>query len=577
MNIGLLTKSRCILLICASLGLSVLATPSFSADPIEKSVSVGDSVIIECNNLVRAAISQPDIADFAIASTKELIINGKSPGVTTLYLWDDSGRRPYKVIVHNPDVDMESIRAAVEKRLYDQRISVSYAGNSIVLEGFVSHQVDSDRAEAIANAIVDKMAPQTGSGVGAAAPTSAGAGASNPVPQPLQLPGAVGTTVGAVTGLANMSIGGTGSPSSGATPHGSIATPRVVNLIQIKRIIDEVSDGTLALAETLKRAFAGRPLTVRALPGSVIIVEGQVPTQIEMDNINLIMKGWDKEFRSTGKDQEEKITYINAVTINSALANQIMVQEQVIDMESAASQNLGIDFGSVQFAASTVSDISRTASLAGQPFLFGPAAGGLFDSNSSTGTYGFFNPIGAAISALETNNKAKTLAKPNLVVLDGQDANVQVGGQIPIPLVSSSGGTSALTVSYQTYGVMLKVTPTVTGKDTVQLKIVADVSALDQANAVQENGFVIPALTTRHAETIVNVRDGQSLAIGGLLQSNKGSTLKKIPVLGDLPILGDFFKSKTWTTSNTDLIIMLTPHLIKPQTLTPTAPIEVKP
>ncbi|MCL6630624.1 MAG: type II and III secretion system protein family protein, partial [Armatimonadetes bacterium] len=174
-------------------------------------------------------------------------------------------------------------------------------------------------------------------------------------------------------------------------------------------------------------------------------------------------------------------------------------------------------------------------------------------------------PIGARIRALQQQNKARILSEPNLLVLDGREANILVGGEIPVPVVQSAGVGSAasVTVEYKEFGVRLRILPTLTGDDRLQLKVMPEVSTLDFANAVEFSGFRIPALRTRRAETIVNVRDGQSLIIGGLIQNETSKLVKQIPVLGDLPIIGELFKSRSFVNNETELVIIITPQIVK--------------
>jgi pilus assembly protein CpaC len=280
------------------------------------------------------------------------------------------------------------------------------------------------------------------------------------------------------------------------------------------------------------------------------------------------MKGWvkegqdDKGGRDTSNEKVEKITMVNAAVVDSSLARQIMVRAQIIDIDKSALKDFGVDWGRV---VTTLENGVEKVHIEDQPFLIGQSPQGPMDLFGG-GSIQRFDPIGARVRALEQQNKAKVLSQPNLLVLDGDEGNILVGGEIPVPIVQSAGvGTAAsVSVVFKEFGVRLKVNPTITGTDTMQLHVMPEVSALDFANAVQFSGFVIPALRTRRAETVVNVKNGQSLLIGGLLSNDTSKLIKKIPVLGDIPILGELFKTRSFVNNETELVIIITPQITSP-------------
>jgi len=135
-----------------------------------------------------------------------------------------------------------------------------------------------------------------------------------------------------------------------------------------------------------------------------------------------------------------------------------------------------------------------------------------------------------------------------------------------VPVVQSAqvGGTGSVTIEYKEFGVRLKILPAITSENTLQLKVMPEVSSLDFTNAIVLSGFRIPALRTRRAETTVDIKDGQSLIIGGLLQNETAKLVKKIPLLGDLPIIGELFKNRSFVNNETELVIIITPQIVKP-------------
>src|SRR5262249_6265055 len=169
--------------------------------------------------------------------------------------------------------------------------------------------------------------------------------------------------------------------------------------------------------------------------------------------------------------------------------------------------------------------------------------------------------LGAAIRALQTRGLFESLAEPNLVAESGKEASFLAGGEFPIPVAQGTGNNLGITAQLQEFGVGLNFTPVVTG-NRVHLKVRPEVSSLDFANAVVLNGFRIPALSTRRTETELELNNGQTFAIAGLLNNNMTQTLQKIPGIGDIPILGLLFKSKAAQKNRTELVVMITPEIL---------------
>jgi hypothetical protein len=169
--------------------------------------------------------------------------------------------------------------------------------------------------------------------------------------------------------------------------------------------------------------------------------------------------------------------------------------------------------------------------------------------------------LGIVIKAMQQRGLFQSLAEPNLVAESGKEASFLAGGEIPIPVAQGSGNNLAISVQYKEYGVRLNFLPTVNG-DRVHLKVRPEVSTLDFANAVVLNGFRIPALATRRTETELELRSGQTFAVAGLLNNQMQSTLQKIPGIGDIPILGQLFRSRAAQKDQTELVVMITPEIL---------------
>ena len=176
--------------------------------------------------------------------------------------------------------------------------------------------------------------------------------------------------------------------------------------------------------------------------------------------------------------------------------------------------------------------------------------------------------IGATIKALQERNLLQILAEPNLITVEGKEATFLAGGSFPFPTITTTptGGATApvITVQFKPFGVKLDFTPTVTPQGSIDLKVAPEVSSLDYANAVTLQGFLIPALSQRRAETEVILKDGESFAIAGLIDNSVIETLSKIPGLGDMPILGKIFRSRSTQKSTDELLVVVTPHFVKP-------------
>lgn len=168
------------------------------------------------------------------------------------------------------------------------------------------------------------------------------------------------------------------------------------------------------------------------------------------------------------------------------------------------------------------------------------------------------------ISALEKKDLVRSLAEPDLVALSGDTARFHAGGKIPVPTVQGMGANATVTMDYKDYGVELAFVPTVTSNGIINLRIAPSVSQLDYANAVTQQGYRIPALTTRETSTTVELRDGQSFAISGLLQSDATRDISQVPWLGSLPVLGALFRSSSYQHKETELVVIVTPHLVNP-------------
>ncbi|MGI9167710.1 MAG: type II and III secretion system protein family protein [Pyrinomonadaceae bacterium] len=168
------------------------------------------------------------------------------------------------------------------------------------------------------------------------------------------------------------------------------------------------------------------------------------------------------------------------------------------------------------------------------------------------------------IRALQTQGALRALAEPNLIAMDGQPASFLAGGEYPVPIVQGGGDRSTVSIVFKEYGVRLNFKPTIVDEDHIRLELEPEVSTLDFVNGVKFDGFLIPALRVRRAKTSVELRDGQSFALAGLLDNSETRSLSKVPGLGDIPILGNLFKSTQFQKNESELMFIVTAQLVKP-------------
>jgi pilus assembly protein CpaC len=170
--------------------------------------------------------------------------------------------------------------------------------------------------------------------------------------------------------------------------------------------------------------------------------------------------------------------------------------------------------------------------------------------------------LGVTIKALQQKNILQILAEPNLLAANGEPARFLAGGELPYPVVSGVAGSSTISVQFKPFGVKLEFTGTIQSDGTIRLKVFPEVSSLDYTNAVTVSGFVLPAIATRHAETVVDLQDGQSFGIAGLLDQRATAQFAKVPGIGDVPILGQLFRSRSVGSLNSELLVIVTPTIV---------------
>ena len=303
------------------------------------------------------------------------------------------------------------------------------------------------------------------------------------------------------------------------------------------------------LEEHLARLFPAESISVAA-NGSNVVIAGTVATKYVVEKAAAVAAGY----------VENPEAVVNLLQQQEGVAtDQVLLQVRFAEVSRTAVQELGASF---------FTDLLGSNDIVGRLTTQQFAAPAL-DSDEGLVFSDFLNVlafhngehIGAVIRALETRGLFQSLAEPNLIAQNSTEAMFLAGGEYPYPVLQGVSG--AVTVLFKEFGVRLRFTPTVVGPDAIHLKVAPEVSALDFSNAVTIDGFRVPALSTRRTETQVELRDGQTFAIAGLIDNTVTETMSKIPGLGDIPILGLLFKSRAYQKNQTELVVMITPHIVR--------------
>jgi pilus assembly protein CpaC len=275
---------------------------------------------------------------------------------------------------------------------------------------------------------------------------------------------------------------------------------------------------------------------------------------------------------------------VNVLTFGPVGSQEVLLEVKFAEVDRTAITQLGVNFFSTG-AGNTIGTVTT-----GQYGGFGSQnitqTPGQSQPVSTTQTVSnvlnmfLFRPdihFGAVIEALQTKNLLQILAEPNLVAVNGKKASFLAGGQFPFPIVQPGAGFTAVTIAFKEFGVKLEFTPVIMPNGNIHLTVAPEVSALDFADALTISGFTVPALSTRKAETEFELQDGQSFVIAGLIDNRVTDVWNKVPGLGDIPILGTFFKSKNLQKSNSELMVLCTVHKISPNSVAPPGPTNPQP
>jgi pilus assembly protein CpaC len=323
----------------------------------------------------------------------------------------------------------------------------------------------------------------------------------------------------------------------------------------------------LSLSEKIRQVFPTEPVQLEAAQG-VVMISGKISSAEVATKILEFVK-----------NATPKVTSLMEVPVPPL--GDILLEVKFAEVDRTALSQLGVNLlslpgaknigaiGTQQFSPPQLQSV-QTTTTTGNTTTQSTAQGSSFTLSDLLNIF-IFRPdinLAATIKALQDRDVLQILAEPNLLTASGKDASFLAGGEFPYPVLQggSVGGAAAITIQFREFGVRLNFTPTLEADGYIHLKVKPEVSSLDFANALTIQGFVIPALSTRRVESEMDLKDGQSFAIAGLVDNRVTEQLEKIPGLGDVPLLGKLFQSRSLNKSHNELLVLVTPRLVQPLT-----------
>ncbi|MFZ0480725.1 MAG: pilus assembly protein N-terminal domain-containing protein [Terriglobales bacterium] len=328
-----------------------------------------------------------------------------------------------------------------------------------------------------------------------------------------------------------------------------------------------------AAREEFQKLFPNEQIEVTP-SRSAIVISGHVTTEDVSKHASALASAYSKNV-------------VNVLTFGPVGSDEVLLEVKFAEVDRTAMTQMGINMFSTG-TGNTIGSIT-TGQYGGITGLGSITTGSNSSSGTSTGTgtqttatvsnllnLFFFNPqvnLGVVIEALQQKSLLQILAEPNLVAVNGKEASFLAGGEFPFPVVQPNAtGLSTVTIQFREFGVRLKFTPVIQPNGNIHMHVIPEVSTLDYSNAVTVSGTTIPALSTRKADTEFELQDGQSFVIAGLMDNRVTDIINKIPGLGDIPILGNFFKSKSLQKSKSELMVLCTARRISPSVQAPKGP-----
>jgi pilus assembly protein CpaC len=333
-----------------------------------------------------------------------------------------------------------------------------------------------------------------------------------------------------------------------------------------------------ATAEEEKRVFPDEQIEVTP-SRSAIVLSGHVSTEDVAKRAGMIAEAYSKNV-------------VNVLTFGPVGAQEVLLEVKFAEVDRSAVTQLGVNLSSTGAAntigTSTTGQYGGFTTSTSSTSTTSNAGGSTTSSTATKPTINLSNPLnlflfrsdinlGAVVQALQQKNLLQILAEPNLIAVNGKEASFLAGGEFPFPIVQPGQGFTAVTISFKEFGVRLRFTPVIMPNGNIHLRVVPEVSNLDFTNGLTISGFTVPALSTRRADTEFELQDGQSFVIAGLMDNRVTNIVNKVPGLGDIPVLGNFFKSKNAQRSKTELMVLCTVRRISPSAQPAPPPAYPKP
>lgn len=497
------------------LGLFLPMARGMGAQPAVRAMHIGDSDVLEFDGITAAATGDPAVADIVPLSTHRLLVNAKGEGRTTVTVMDRRGKHQVPVSVAALGGSLPGLAAQIQADIGLASVSARAIRGVILLEGAVPTEAASQRAETIADIYAPKV-----KNLLTVTPD-----------KPAQSPAAI------YAALINETWAKQGIKAQ-------VVDTQTIALT-----------GTYTVPVESSGAASGEPPMTDDLAGA-----GEAKPSTRHYARTGTTNGLDRMLATL----PAAVSVVNLVQTGVRPARQILVRAKVIDIQRDAIKELGIRWGTL---AANTSRAGNGYVLQSQPILFGQSLQYLSNNSlSGGGPLRRLQSLAAALSALITENKARVLSEPSILVRDGAEGSILVGGEIPVPVAQTNNGYAGATVSveYKPYGVRLYVQPTVVESGTIELLTTPEVSDLDYGNGVQFNGLSIPALTIRRAASTLQMQDGETLVIGGLYSNSAQRQVERIPLLSQIPVLGEFFKYTATRKRESELLILLSVEIVRP-------------
>ena len=486
--------------------------------------------------IAKAMIGSDEIADILPLTDRAIYVLGKKMGTTSLTLYDSAGRAMSVMnVAVGPDVD--SLQSQLKMLVPGETIGATISNEFIVLSGLVASADAANRAVQLARTFAgDKVVNLISVGSSQQVMLEVRfAEVNRSVGKDI----GVRTSVTSATGAFGAAVGPGSTATGGTSQTNSAATNGITSNSSNNSTGSNINSST-------NSAQNSTSLTTR------LGIVGETPP-----------------FNTSAAGATNLATLNDQTFSASGYAGTKPGVEGGVNLDTTSSSSTGtstnvIGAMTTALAGSVANSVVTTTNTLGSLLQLGNVTNsfGIFQQRYSIGGL----TLQSMLNAMETKGQAKTLAQPTLLALSGEKASFLAGGEFPIPVNQGSNGNggNAITVEFKQFGVSLAFTPTVLGDKTINLVVEPEVSQIDPAASIVLNGITIPGLRTRRASTTLELRDGESFAIAGLISKDFQTSVSQVPLLGSIPILGALFRSSNFQKGETELLIVVTPHLVAP-------------